>query len=144
VIELRPGTPKWKPLVRVMKMRSNAPSRVDLGLGLRGNKGRRDLTQFWSVRWCAFAPTARVARSRANSSGWTLWEELAQARRQFGNPACNSGIAQSCLESFTVTGTSAGLNRHARLQDRNELMRQTERRRTHNIGWLRASRALRC
>ncbi len=42
--------------------------------------------------------------NKVDSSGWTLWEKLAQGRPQFGNPsAFNSCIAQSCWESFTVT-----------------------------------------
>jgi len=43
-------------------------------------------------------------RTKADSGGWALWEELAQGRPEFGNPAAfNSCIAQSCWESFTVT-----------------------------------------
>ncbi len=42
--------------------------------------------------------------TKADSSGWTLWEKLAEGRPEFGNPkAFNSCIAQSCWESFTVT-----------------------------------------
>lgn len=42
--------------------------------------------------------------TKADSSGWSLWEKLAQDRPHFGNPAAfNSCIAQSCWESFTVT-----------------------------------------
>jgi oleate hydratase len=42
--------------------------------------------------------------TKADSGGWKLWEQLAQGRPQFGNPAVfNSSIAQSCWESFTVT-----------------------------------------
>ena len=42
--------------------------------------------------------------TKAESGGWTLWEELAKGRPAFGNPAAfNSCIAQSCWESFTVT-----------------------------------------
>jgi oleate hydratase len=42
--------------------------------------------------------------TKADSGGWTLWEELAKGRPAFGNPAAfNSCIAQSCWESFTVT-----------------------------------------
>jgi oleate hydratase len=42
--------------------------------------------------------------TKADSTGWALWEKLAQGRPQFGNPAVfNSCIAQSCWESFTVT-----------------------------------------
>ena len=42
--------------------------------------------------------------TKADSGGWTLWEELATGRPEFGNPAAfNSCIAQSCWESFTVT-----------------------------------------
>ena len=42
--------------------------------------------------------------TKADSGGWALWEQLAQGRPQFGNPAVfNSCIAQSCWESFTVT-----------------------------------------
>lgn len=42
--------------------------------------------------------------TKADSSGWALWEKLAAGRPEFGNPAAfNSSIAQSCWESFTVT-----------------------------------------
>ena len=42
--------------------------------------------------------------TKADSSGWTLWEQLAEGRPEFGNPAAfNSFIAQSWWESFTVT-----------------------------------------
>ena len=42
--------------------------------------------------------------TKVDSGGWTLWEQLAQGRPEFGNPAAfNSCIAQSCWESFTVT-----------------------------------------
>ena len=42
--------------------------------------------------------------TKADSGGWTLWEELAKGRPAFGNPAAfNSCVAQSCWESFTVT-----------------------------------------
>jgi oleate hydratase len=48
--------------------------------------------------------SAPVKRTKADSSGWTVWERLAQGRPQFGNPAVfNSRIAQSWWESFTVT-----------------------------------------
>jgi len=47
---------------------------------------------------------APAALSKDDSSGWTLWEKLAQLGPQFGNPAAfNGAIAQSCWESFTVT-----------------------------------------
>jgi oleate hydratase len=42
--------------------------------------------------------------TKGDSGGWALWEELAEGRPEFGNPAAfNSCIAQSCWESFTVT-----------------------------------------
>ena len=42
--------------------------------------------------------------TKGDSTGWNLWETLAQGRPHFGNPAAfNSCIAQSCWESFTVT-----------------------------------------
>ena len=42
--------------------------------------------------------------TKQDSGGWTLWEDLAKGRPQFGNPAAfNSSIAQSSWESFTVT-----------------------------------------
>jgi oleate hydratase len=42
--------------------------------------------------------------TKFDSGGWTLWEDLAKGRPQFGNPAAfNSSIAQSSWESFTVT-----------------------------------------
>ena len=42
--------------------------------------------------------------TKQDSGGWTLWEDLAKGRPQFGNPAAfNNSIAQSCWESFTVT-----------------------------------------
>jgi oleate hydratase len=41
-------------------------------------------------------------KTKADSTGWNLWEKLARARPDFGNPAAfNSCIAQSCWESFT-------------------------------------------
>ena len=47
-------------------------------------------------------PPAKL--TKADSSGWTLWEALARNQPQFGNPhAFNSCIAESCWESFTVT-----------------------------------------
>ena len=47
---------------------------------------------------------APVKRGKNESASWTLWEQLAEGRRQFGNPAVfNSCIAQSYWESFTVT-----------------------------------------
>jgi oleate hydratase len=48
--------------------------------------------------------SAPAKLTKADSSGWTLWEKLAEGRPQFGNPAAfNSCIAQSNWESFTVT-----------------------------------------
>jgi len=49
--------------------------------------------------------TSAPARlTKADSGGWALWEQLAQDRPAFGNPAAfNSCIAQSSWESFTVT-----------------------------------------
>ena len=48
--------------------------------------------------------SAPAKRTKADSSGWALWEKLAEGRPQFGDPsAFNSCIAQSCWESFTVT-----------------------------------------
>jgi len=42
--------------------------------------------------------------SKADSCGWQLWQQLAQGRPQFGNPAAfNSCIAQSYWHSYTVT-----------------------------------------
>jgi oleate hydratase len=42
--------------------------------------------------------------TKVDSSGWVLWEKLAEGHPEFGNPAVfNSCIAQSCWESFTVT-----------------------------------------
>jgi oleate hydratase len=42
--------------------------------------------------------------TKSDSSGWTLWEKLAEGRPHFGNPAAfNNCIAQSNWESFTVT-----------------------------------------
>lgn len=47
---------------------------------------------------------APAPRTKADSTGWALWEKLSQGRPQFGNPAAfNSCVAQSCWESFTVT-----------------------------------------
>jgi oleate hydratase len=48
--------------------------------------------------------SAPAQLTRADSGGWTLWEKLAEAHPEFGNPAAfNRSIAQSCWESFTVT-----------------------------------------
>jgi oleate hydratase len=42
--------------------------------------------------------------TKADSDGWRLWEQIANGRPQFGNPAVfNSCIAQSWWASFTVT-----------------------------------------
>jgi len=42
--------------------------------------------------------------TKQDSDSWHLWEELAAANPDFGNPAAfNSSIAESCWESFTVT-----------------------------------------
>jgi len=42
--------------------------------------------------------------TKNDSSGWKLWEKLAQDRPQFGRPdVFNSSIARSVWESFTVT-----------------------------------------
>lgn len=41
---------------------------------------------------------------KAHSTGWALWEKLAEGRPHFGNPAAfNRHIAQSMWDSFTVT-----------------------------------------
>ena len=43
-------------------------------------------------------------RTKRESGGWGLWEDLADGRPQFGKPLTfNGNIAQSCWESFTVT-----------------------------------------
>jgi oleate hydratase len=43
-------------------------------------------------------------KTKEDSHGWSLWEKLAEGRKEFGNPqAFNSCIAQSSWESFTVT-----------------------------------------
>lgn len=48
--------------------------------------------------------SAPEKRSKLNSCGWQLWEQLAAERPGMGNPtAFNSCIAQSNWESFTVT-----------------------------------------
>ena len=48
--------------------------------------------------------SAPIKLGKADSSGWNLWECLAEGRTQFGAPApFNSCIAQSCWESFTIT-----------------------------------------
>jgi oleate hydratase len=44
------------------------------------------------------------ALTKADSGGWRLWENLAEGRPEFGNPAVfNSHIPESCWYSFTVT-----------------------------------------
>jgi magnesium-transporting ATPase (P-type) len=48
--------------------------------------------------------SAPSLRSKIDGGAWTLWEQLAAGRSEFGKPAAfNSCIAQSCWESFTVT-----------------------------------------
>jgi oleate hydratase len=48
--------------------------------------------------------SAPARRNKQDSTGWTLWEKLAEGRPAFGNPkAFNSCIAQSWWESFSVT-----------------------------------------
>ena len=51
------------------------------------------------------SPTSAPARrTKAESGGWAIWEELARGRPELGNPgAFNSNVAQSSWESFTVT-----------------------------------------
>jgi oleate hydratase len=42
--------------------------------------------------------------TKHESGGWTLWEQIAKGRPEFGNPAVfNSTIAQSAWKSFTIT-----------------------------------------
>jgi oleate hydratase len=42
--------------------------------------------------------------TKTESDGWTLWENLAEARPELGNPSrFNSSISESFWESFTVT-----------------------------------------
>ncbi len=42
--------------------------------------------------------------TKQDSGGWSLWEKLAEAYPEFGNPAAfNSSIPESCWESFAVT-----------------------------------------
>ncbi len=75
--------------------------------------------------------------TKADSGGWTLWEQVAQGRPDFGNPAAfNSCIAQSWWESFTVTlknpaffdamqrftGNEAGIGGLVTFKDSNWLM----------------------
>ncbi len=49
---------------------------------------------------------APATLTKAESHGWELWEKVSQGWPELGNPkAFNSSIAQSCLESFTVTLT---------------------------------------
>jgi oleate hydratase len=51
--------------------------------------------------------SAPAKLTKENSNSWTLWEKLARAGTEFGNPAAfNTCIAQSCWESFTVTLTN--------------------------------------
>jgi oleate hydratase len=46
--------------------------------------------------------------SELDSTGWLLWEQLAEGRPQFGNPSVfNKCVAQTCWESFTVTLTNS-------------------------------------
>ncbi len=48
------------------------------------------------------APPARL--TKADSTGWELWEKIAAGRPEFGNPAAfNSSIPESYWASFTVT-----------------------------------------
>ena len=52
---------------------------------------------------------APALRTKADSSGWSLWERLAERRPEFGKPSAFNGcIAQSCWESFTVTLKDSG------------------------------------
>ena len=47
---------------------------------------------------------APIARTKADSVGWKLWEKLALGRPELGRPcAFNTHVAQSSWESFTVT-----------------------------------------
>lgn len=48
--------------------------------------------------------SAPKRRTKKDSGGWTLWENLTQSHPEFGNPAAfNSSIPESFWESFTVT-----------------------------------------
>ena len=52
--------------------------------------------------------SAPAQYSSHHSDGWRLWQDLADGRPSFGNPAAfNSSIAQSVWESFTVTVTTS-------------------------------------
>lgn len=63
------------------------------------------MTDSSSLGSMTFAPPQK---SKADSAGWRLWEDLAAGRPQFGRPAAfNDCIAQSCWESFTVTLTNS-------------------------------------
>lgn len=47
---------------------------------------------------------APLRMTKADSTGWALWEKLAAGKPEFGNPAAfNSSVTESCWESFTVT-----------------------------------------
>ena len=81
--------------------------------------------------------TAPPKLTKADSTGWLLWEKLAQGQPQFGNPAVfNRCIAQSYWASFTVTlktpaffdkmtqfsGNEAGIGGLVTFKDSNWLM----------------------
>ncbi|MEO5715814.1 MAG: oleate hydratase [Luteolibacter sp.] len=62
------------------------------------NGSMTDASSFGSMK------SAPPKLTKEDSGGWTLWEKLADGRKDFGNPgAFNNCIAQSCWESFTVT-----------------------------------------
>ncbi|MEH6830414.1 MAG: oleate hydratase [Sulfitobacter sp.] len=73
------------------------------------NVGERDLVFFQngSMTDASSLGSMKVAPkplTKADSSGWTLWEKLAKGRPEFGNPApFNSSIPESYWHSFTVT-----------------------------------------
>lgn len=62
------------------------------------NASMTDASSFGSMT------SAPAAKTKKDSGGWTLWENLAEGRPEFGNPyAFNSSIPESYWESFTVT-----------------------------------------
>ncbi len=81
--------------------------------------------------------SAPAKLTKDDSNGWALWEDLAEGRPEFGNPAAfNNCIAQSCWESFTValkdpvffdkmqqfSGNEAGIGGLVTFKDSNWLM----------------------
>lgn len=87
--------------ISLTTMRGGRPETIAVDAGdlvFFQNGSMTDASSFGSM----IAAPAKL--TKANSSGWTLWEKLALNRPEFGKPAVfNSSIPESYWHSFTVT-----------------------------------------